>query len=284
MSKESLLKSHLERRFKIINESNNSDFFVNLAEYTKFIFDSPMLRSFTKELESDPKEVSFFDKFEKEEKWKTLLESWRRLHFIFLCHFKDLRYDPFYNPNPTGIFNGLSIGFFGKDLKDVIASKTSKIKYEHPEIKKGRYLFHCKKVHLFLLEKLEHSEAFREKNQDNNHRENFYIKPHIEKGDIKFGDGFHITPEGRIYKNGRLATYINENGKEAKGLAQKNGYYLIGLLKKTGGGKSHGRDYFKQKNKNWKTIRKVKSIITKCCGDVIDEAEGKYRWADKNKS
>lgn len=95
-----------------------------------------------------------------------------------------------------------------------------------------------------------------------------YLKPDTEGGDELFGDGYHITPKGIIYRDEKQVA-----------MAQKAGYYLIVLLKKTK--KSYGREFFNSKGKfKWSTIKKVRTIIVKHCGDVIGtNTEDKYYWA-----
>lgn len=101
--------------------------------------------------------------------------------------------------------------------------------------------------------------------------------------DTTFGDNFFITKKGQICKNMKLVSYSDNNGSQKKGLAQHAGYYLIKRLKRTKGAQALGKNEFKPKNSNasfcWSTIKKSKSIINKCCGNVIGtNKKGEYFW------
>ena len=90
--------------------------------------------------------------------------------------------------------------------------------------------------------------------------------------DEEFGNGYFITVQGHIYKKSTGEKIAN---------AQRSGYYLLTRLISSGGGKALGRQDFKPINANapfsWLTIKKVKVIIVKACGDVIDtNTAGKY--------
>jgi len=87
------------------------------------------------------------------------------------------------------------------------------------------------------------------------------------KEDELFGDDFHITPKGVIYKD-----------DEEVCRAQKNGCYLIRILKRSK--KEYGKKEFEELVKNWQQIKKVKRTIVKNCGEVIstNKKTGKYYW------
>ena len=107
--------------------------------------------------------------------------------------------------------------------------------------------------------------------KENTASDRSFKKLQTEKGDLEFGDGYFISPNGHIFKS--------DTGELIE-KAQSAGYYLLKNLKSSGGGKSLGSKDFKPKKPvkfAWSTITKVKLLIIKACGKVIDtNANGEY--------
>lgn len=97
---------------------------------------------------------------------------------------------------------------------------------------------------------------------------NRFIKSDSNKGDIKFGNDFIITPKGIIY----------ENGDAELGKVGPAGFYLIRRLMN---GVAVGSQDFRPKkvdaNYHWRTIIKTACKINKYCAHVIQlNSDKKY--------